>query len=174
MARVPDRGIGPAGRREAGRPVRARSPPRARPWAAGELPADVTPLGPRGAARLARPGGDARGVPRVGRARPAGRRRRSPASASWTPERRFDRAFERLALPGFARAPRFEFLLTAGALGLADLRPGSLQLLADPRDPVLAAAKRVFGIGDPIVVERRAADLAAAAACRSARSTSGC
>ena len=42
--------------------------------------------------------------------------------------------------------------------------PGSLQLLSDPRDPVLAAAKRVFAFGDPIVLERRAAELASAAA----------
>ncbi len=84
--------------------------------------------------------------------------------ASWTEERRFDRAFERLALPGFARGARYDFLLIAGAIGLADIRPASLHLLADPRDPVLAAAKRVFGFGDPIVLARRASELAAAAA----------
>ncbi len=82
----------------------------------------------------------------------------------WTPERRFERAFERLALPGLTRAARFEFLLTTGALGLAETRPSSLHLLADPRDPTVSAAKRVFGIGDVLLVQRRAGELAAAAA----------
>ena len=91
--------------------------------------------------------------------------------ASWTAQRRFDRAFERLALPGFARGSRYEFLLLAGALGLAELEAASLHLLADPRDPVLAAAKRVFGFGDPIVLARRASELAAAAALPDRKST---
>ena len=84
--------------------------------------------------------------------------------AAWSPARRFERAFERLALPGFARAARYDFLLAAGALGLADVRPASLQLLGDPRGATVAAAKRVFAFGDPIVLERRAAELAGAAA----------
>ena len=54
---------------------------------------------------------------------------------SWTPERRFDRAFERLALPGLGRAQRYEFLLTAGALGLADVRAAALHLLGDAARP---------------------------------------
>lgn len=82
----------------------------------------------------------------------------------WTPTRRFDRAFERLALPGLPRGPRYDLLVTVGALGLADLAPASLHLLADPRDATLAAAKRVFGIGDPLLVQRRASALAEAAA----------
>lgn len=81
---------------------------------------------------------------------------------SWTPERRFERAFERLALPGLVRAPRYSFLHLAGLLGLVDIEPSSLQVGADPRDPVALAAKRVFGIGDVVLLERRAADLARA------------
>ena len=35
----------------------------------------------------------------------------------WTPERRFGRVFERLALPGFNRAARFDLLTALGAAG---------------------------------------------------------
>lgn len=97
-------------------------------------------------------------------ARSGGQAAALAGDGAWDPARRFDRAFERLALPGFARGPRYDFLVVAGALGLADLEPAQLHLLADPRDPVLAAAKRVFGFGDPIVVARRARELAAATA----------
>ena len=40
----------------------------------------------------------------------------------WSPERRFARVFERLALPGFGRAPRFDLLATLGAAGHYDAR----------------------------------------------------
>lgn len=80
----------------------------------------------------------------------------------WAPERRFDRAFERLALPGLGRAQRYEYLLSAGATGAAQLRASSPHLLSDPRDPTLAAAKRVFGIADPLLIARRAGELAVA------------
>ncbi len=43
----------------------------------------------------------------------------------WTPERRFERVFERLALPGLDRDARFELLVTLGWLGLYDLRAGT-------------------------------------------------
>jgi hypothetical protein len=81
---------------------------------------------------------------------------------SWPPQRRFDRAFERLALPGLGRAARFEFLLLCGRLGIVDMEPSSLQLGRET-DATVLAAKRVFGIGDAINLHRRAADLAAAA-----------
>jgi hypothetical protein len=86
--------------------------------------------------------------------------------ATWTPERRFSRLFERLALPGFGRAGRYELLLTLGRLGMYELRADSL-LLSGPRsqgaeDATTVAAKRVFGIGDPMLLDRRAADLARA------------
>jgi hypothetical protein len=85
---------------------------------------------------------------------------------SWTPERRFERVFERLALPGFTRAARYELLLLLGSLGLYELRAGSLQLSgargAASEDPATTAAKRVFAIGDPLLLERRAKALAEA------------
>ena len=79
---------------------------------------------------------------------------------SWTPERRFDRVFERLALPGLGRGPRYELLVSLGRLGIVDLRPSSLQF---SDDDTTTAAKRVFGIGDKILLERRARALADAA-----------
>jgi hypothetical protein len=80
----------------------------------------------------------------------------------WTPERRFARVFERLALPGLHRGARFDLLVTLGRLGVYDLRAGALGLGGN--DPVTLAAKRVLGIGDALLLERRAADLAAACA----------
>jgi hypothetical protein len=78
----------------------------------------------------------------------------------WTPERRFGRLFERLALPGLHRDARFDLLVTLGHLGLYELRAGSLQLGGD--NEVTVAAKRALGIGDPLLLERRAAELASA------------
>lgn len=76
----------------------------------------------------------------------------------WTPERRFSRAYERLALPGLNRDARFELLVSLGRLGLYDLRPGALVLGGS--DHVTVAAKRALGIGDTMLLERRAALLA--------------
>jgi hypothetical protein len=81
--------------------------------------------------------------------------------AAWTPERRFDRLLERLSLPGFGRPARYDLLVVLGRLGLADVVPTSLQVGTD--DEVTLAAKRVFGIGDKFVLERRATELAQAA-----------
>jgi hypothetical protein len=80
--------------------------------------------------------------------------------ASWTPERRFERVFERLSLPGLHRGARFDLLVTLGRLGVAELRAGKLQLGGE--NEVTVAAKRALGIGDPLLLERRAADLAQA------------
>ena len=82
--------------------------------------------------------------------------------AAWSPERRFARAFERLALPGLHRDARYELLVTLGVLGVYELAPGSLQLGGN--DPVTVAAKRALGIGDPLLLDRRA--LALAEACQ--------
>jgi hypothetical protein len=86
---------------------------------------------------------------------------------SWTAERRFERVFERLALPGLTRAARYELLLLLGSLGLYELCAGSLQLSGArgtaSEDLATLAAKRVFAIGDPLLLERRAAALAQAA-----------
>ena len=85
---------------------------------------------------------------------------------AWTPQRRFERLFERLALPGFGRMGRYDLLITLGRLGLYELRADSLHLVtrstSQANDPTPQAAKRVFGIGDPIHIERRALALAAA------------
>ena len=83
--------------------------------------------------------------------------------AGWTPERRFSRLYERLALPGFTRAGRVELLISLGRLGLAEIEPAELRLGAEASDPATVAAKRVFGIGDGFLLERRATDLAEAA-----------
>jgi alpha-glutamyl/putrescinyl thymine pyrophosphorylase-like protein len=86
---------------------------------------------------------------------------------AWSPERRFARVFERLALPGFARMGRYDLLVTLGRLGLYELRPDSLHLAGarglSAEDLTTLGAKRVFGIGDPLLLERRAAVLARAA-----------
>ena len=79
---------------------------------------------------------------------------------SWTPERRFDRVYERLALPGLDRAVRFDLLVTLGCTGVYELAAGSLHLGGS--DPVTLAAKRILGIGDPLLLERRSAELASA------------
>jgi hypothetical protein len=87
---------------------------------------------------------------------------------AWSPARRFERVFERLAFPGFSRAGRYELLLLLGRLGLYELLPDSLYLAGagglSADDLTTLAAKRVFGIGDPLLLERRAAVLAQAAA----------
>jgi Alpha-glutamyl/putrescinyl thymine pyrophosphorylase clade 3 len=85
---------------------------------------------------------------------------------AWTPQRRFERVFERLALPGFGRMGRYDFLITLGRLGLYELRADSLHLgtrtALITSDPAPPAAKRIFGIGDPLHIERRATALAEA------------
>jgi hypothetical protein len=81
---------------------------------------------------------------------------------SWTPQRRFSRVFERLALPGFPRAERFELLTALGAAGRYELEAGELQLAAG-EDATTDAAKRVLVSGDKLLLERRARELAEAA-----------
>ena len=82
--------------------------------------------------------------------------------ADWTPQRRFARVFERLALPGIGRATRFELLAALGAADLYPLRAESLELGTED-DATTEAAKRVLQSGDRMLLERRARDLAAAA-----------
>jgi hypothetical protein len=81
---------------------------------------------------------------------------------SWTPQRRFSRVFERLALPGFPRAERFDLLTVLGAAGRYELEAGELHLAAG-EDATTDAAKRVLVSGDKLLLERRARDLADAA-----------
>lgn len=133
-------------------------------WATGELPdLEGIPLGPRAGHDPAR--GHATLTAYRARAERAGSQAAALAAgeASLNPQRRFDRAFERLSLPGLRRAPRYEFLVVAGRLGLLDVTPSSLLLGADPTDPTVVAAKRILGIGDAINLGRRASELASEA-----------
>jgi hypothetical protein len=130
-------------------------------WATGELPdLEGVALGPRTAHDPAR--GLATLVAYRAHAERAGSQAEALAAgeASLTPQRRFERAFERLSLPGLRRGPRYEFLVVAGHLGLLDAEPSSLLLGADPTDPTVVAAKRILGIGDAINLQRRASELA--------------
>jgi hypothetical protein len=79
----------------------------------------------------------------------------------WSPQRRFARVYERLALPGLTRAVRYELLATLGAAGLYELEPDTLALGAED-DATTQAAKRALLSGDKMLLERRARDLAAA------------
>ncbi len=129
-------------------------------WSSGDEPqlADVA-TGPRTAHD------PARGTTTIDAYRAWAQRAGSQAAAftgetSWTPERRFARVFERLALPGFHRGARFELLTSLGRLGVYDLRAGALAFGGN--DAVTLGAKRALGIGDPLLLERRAVDLAEA------------
>jgi hypothetical protein len=81
--------------------------------------------------------------------------------AVWTPQRRFDRVFERLALPGFGRTARYDLLTTLGAAGRYPLDAQSPHFVED--DPTTLAAKRLFVSGDRMLLERRAREFAEAA-----------
>jgi hypothetical protein len=129
-------------------------------WASGELPVlEDVETGPRTAYE---PG---RGTRTLEAYRAWAQRSGSQAAAvdgeaAWTPERRFARAYERLALPGLGRGARFDLLATLGRLGVYDLRAGALGFSGT--DIVTLAAKRILGIGDSLLLERRASDLAEA------------
>ena len=79
----------------------------------------------------------------------------------WSPERRFGRVFERLALPGFTRPMRFDLLATLGAAERYGLEADALHFIED--DATTIAAKRLLVSGDTMLLERRARDLADAA-----------
>lgn len=120
---------------------------------------DGIPLGPRTSHDPAR-GGETLLAYRHWAEHAGSQARALVGEESWTPGRRFERAFERLALPGFGRMGRYELLVTLGRLGLYELQPDSLHLAAGrgpgPDGLTTAAAKRVLGIGEPIYLERRA------------------
>ncbi|MGZ4166198.1 MAG: hypothetical protein ACXVR1_07025 [Solirubrobacteraceae bacterium] len=130
-------------------------------WASGEAPRlDDVPLGPRTAHE---PGRGQRTVDayRQWTQRSGSQEAAFTGEGAWAPERRFARVFERLALPGLHRGARFDLLATLGQLGVYELSAGALGL-GGGSETVTLAAKRVLGIGDPLLLERRAADLAAA------------
>jgi hypothetical protein len=76
---------------------------------------------------------------------------------NWSPERRFGRVFERLALPGFTRPMRYDLLAALGAADIYPLEPDGLHLVED--DATTLAAKRLFVSGDRMLLERRAQEL---------------
>lgn len=127
-------------------------------WGSAETPAlPVARLGPRSAYD------PARGTGTIAAYRAWAQRAGSQAAAftgepAWTAQRRFARVFERIALPGLHRDARFDLLVSLGWLGLYELRAGSLQL--GGAGAVSVAAKRALGIGDPLLLERRGAELA--------------
>jgi hypothetical protein len=96
--------------------------------------------------------------------RAGGQRQAFGGDPEWSPQRRFERGFERLALSGFGRMGRYDLLVTLGRLGLYEMRADSLHLTSGnqppPGDLTTLAAKRVFAIGDPLLLERRAHALA--------------
>jgi hypothetical protein len=133
-----------------------------RSWASGETPdLEDAQLGPRA-------GDVARGPRAIDAYRTWAQRTGSQAAgmqgdASWSPERRFDRVFERLgSLASMDRGPRYDLLVTLGRLGVYDLRGGALHVGGNDR--VTIGAKRILGIGDPMLLGRRAIDLAEACA----------
>jgi hypothetical protein len=127
-------------------------------WATGELP-DLTDvrLGPRSSHDPQR--GDRTLVAyRAWAQRSGGQLAGLEGEASWSAHRRFSRAFERLGtLPGFARGARFDLLVTLGRLGVLDLAAESLHY---GDDQASIGAKRVFGIADLFLLEKRSAELA--------------
>jgi hypothetical protein len=129
-------------------------------WASGEMPSlDGVRTGPRSAHDPAR-GTKTLEAYRAWAARAGSQAVGYTGDAAWAPERRFARAFERLALPGLHRDARFDLLVTLGRLGVYDMRAGSLAL--GGVNDVTVGAKRAFGIGDSLLLERRASDLARA------------
>jgi hypothetical protein len=130
------------------------------PWSSGQVPelAGVEP-GPRGAHVNAN-GERTLHAYRAWAARSGSQQVAFTGEPSWTAQRRFARVFERLSLPGFPRDARFELLTVLGHLGVYELRPGALQL--GGTGSVTTGAKRALGIGDPMLLERRAAQLAEA------------
>jgi hypothetical protein len=136
------------------------------PWHGGEAPRleRVAPeaLGPRAAHDPAR-GGETVVAYRRWAERAGSQEAAYTGEEHWAAERRFARAFERLSLPGFGRDARFDLLVTLGRTGRFPLRADSLFLAAAPAESDLAlGARRVFGIADPLLIDRRAAALAAA------------
>ena len=78
--------------------------------------------------------------------------------AGWSPERRFARVFERLSLPGFGRARRFDLLTALDAAGHYELTAGELFLGLED-DATTLAAKRLLVSGDRLLLDRRAREL---------------
>jgi len=139
-------------------------------WRAGELP-DLggIPLGPRTSHDPARGNATLRAYLQWTHGASgwaAGAAEVFVGEPAWTAQRRFERLFERLTLPGLARMGRYDLLVTLGRIGLYELRAESLHVGgargAEGQDLTTVAAKRLFGIGEPLHLERRARQLAEA------------
>ena len=138
-------------------------------WRSGELP-DLTeiPLGPRTSHDPARGDATLRAYLHWAHyvdGQQGAQREVFVGDSTWTPQRRFERLFERLRLPGLARMGRYELLVTLGRIGLYELRADSLHFAGGHgggEDLATVAAKRLFGIGDPLLLQRRAELLAEA------------
>jgi hypothetical protein len=130
-------------------------------WASGENPSlEGAQFGPR-SAHDAKRGAAVFDAYRAWAQRGGGQIAALAGEESWTLQHRYDRAFERLGLPGFGRPPRVELLVVDHHLGLVELDPWTLHLsAAAPMDPVSLAAKRILGIGDPVLLQRRQRELA--------------
>lgn len=129
-------------------------------WASGELPAlDGVATGPRTAHDPTRRTQTLEAY-RAWSIRAGSQADAFTGEDAWTSERRFERVFERIALPGLHREARFELLVLLGRLGVFDLNAGTLKFGGDNETTV--AAKRALGIGDPLLLDRRAAELARA------------
>lgn len=137
-------------------------------WRAGELP-DLSelPLGPRTSHDPVRGEATLRAYLQWAHALDAesgGQHSVFLGDPAWTAQRRFERVFERLRLPGLARMSRYDLLVTLGRIGLYELSADSLHLAGaragEVQDLTTVAAKRLFGIGEPLVLERRARQLA--------------
>jgi hypothetical protein len=128
------------------------------PWAGGRLPSlNGVVTGPRTAHDPER-GARTLEAYRAWAARSGSQAAAFVGDAAWTPERRFERVFERLALPGLHRDARFDLLVTLGRGGAYELQAAKLQF--GGAGEVTLAAKRALGIGDPLLLERRARELA--------------
>jgi hypothetical protein len=131
-------------------------------WSSGEIPdLDGVGTGPRSAHDPAR-GARTLDAYRTWAVRAGSQAAAYTGDGAWTPERRFARAFERLSLPGLHRDARFDVLVTLGRLGVYSLQAGSLALGGE--NDATVGAKRALGIGDPLLLDRRASDLAQACA----------
>ena len=74
---------------------------------------------------------------------------------SWTPERRFGRVFERLALPGFTRAARYDLLTALGAAGRLPAR-GRRACTSSRTTRRRSPPSALLVSGDRMLLERRA------------------
>jgi hypothetical protein len=131
------------------------------PWGSGELPRLDVARGAR--SQVSDPASGEKTVLayRGWAQRAGGQQAAFLGEPSWAPQRRFDRVFERLSLPGFGRGGRYELLVSLARLDMIDAQPTALKFTDDP---TTLAAKRVFGIGDTVLLERRALALAEAVA----------